>query len=158
MAEPRDRKVLIAGRCRSAWCMNPPIPNKGYCHKCRSRKYKFNNTLGYSFNLLRSGARRRGIVFTITIEDYTDLWMAHPDRWEQKRKNILRANCPQGRTGRNTWEVDRIDPRLGYEKGNLQLLPKCSNVAKSNRERWKFLGATGRVKETETNDGYVCPY
>lgn len=112
--------------------------------------------MNYAYNLLRCGAKRRGITFTITLEDYRELWAAHPDRWEAKVKNMLRANCLQGRSNSKTWEVDRIRPDLGYEKGNLQLLPKCSNVAKSNKERWQFLGATGKVEKKD--DGYISPF
>jgi hypothetical protein len=71
--------------------------------------------------MLKDNAKRRDKVFTITIEEYTEL--------VQRTKYLeLRANGEDV-----TW--DRIKEEKGYEFSNMQVLPRAKNVSKMHKEK-----------------------
>lgn len=156
MAEPRDRKQSREGKCCSAWCMNAPVSGRRYCHKCRSRKYKYSQPHRYSYNLLRCGAKKRGIAFSLTFEEYVELWDRHPSQWQDKLANLWASNSVQGRSDRDTWEIDRIDNSRGYEASNVQILKKHMNASKGARGEWIF-GGDG-TKNKPKDNSYICPF
>lgn len=147
---PQPKKNLVKGECAAQWCKGTPIVGRLYCSKCKARKYKHNHTSKYSYNLLKSGAGRRKIRFTLTFQQWEKFWARHPEQWGLKKANILRSNNASKRSNRWTWEVDRINTKGPYSADNIQLMQKYNNVAKSNRDRAVYLG-TGKkpLKEKE---------
>jgi hypothetical protein len=81
------------------------------------------NPVKAAYQSLKSSAKRRGISFSLTIEEWEAFVL--PTRYmDDKGKQ------------RYCLHVDRKEAHLGYEKGNLQILTCGENVAKGNRERY----------------------
>lgn len=71
----------------------------------------------------KNGAKRRGISFTLTLEEFTEI---------VSQQNYLDYSGSE----KHSLHLDRIDPTKGYEVGNIQILTCSENVAKGNRERF----------------------
>lgn len=104
-------------RCATPYCKNK-VPHNGHCTKCRSRKWREANPIKYSFYNLRNRARRDGIPFTITFEQFDD--------WCFKVHYI---GMEKGR-GANARSVDRRYNDIGYHIDNIQVMKKRDNVIK----------------------------
>ena len=88
-----------------------------YCWKCQSRMLKARHHETYTLNLLRGAARRRGIPFEITLEEWRH-WCRATGYLE------LKGREPHSMT------VDRIDPRRGYSLDNIRTLSHAENSAR----------------------------
>jgi hypothetical protein len=104
-------------KCASKWCRNEAAPNRRWCHKCKSRREKISNPIGYHFNILRTNARRRGKEFTLTKVEF-----------EQFCKETNYINLKGKKSTSMT--IDRIDPNKGYSYDNIQILSQAENGAK----------------------------
>lgn len=116
-------------KCKTKYCRNKAYknPNTGYqrkhCSKCRKRQWRNNRPYSYYYSKLKDHAREREIEFTLTLQDYKNLWQNHPEKWQEKIQGV------HGMTSK-TWTVDRIYNEKGYEKGNIQILSLRRNVLK----------------------------
>jgi len=90
----------------------------------RSRKARAADPVRYSFVSLRNNAKRRGKVFTITLEDFKQFCYA---------TDYLKG---KGRTA-TSYTVDRIIEELGYIEGNLQCIQNADNVRKYLSYDWQ---------------------
>jgi hypothetical protein len=118
--------------CKSPGCSNPAfeytvkktgkVKKWAYCSHCRTEREKAKDLAAWSWRKHRSNAKRRGILFTISLE-YFRAWCAETEV-------LLNA----GRSA-TSLHVDRIVDELGYVEGNLQVLTNSQNVAKENRRR-----------------------
>lgn len=109
------KKKNKPGRCAAKYCTNKAVGKM--CSTCRSRKARAADPVRYAFVSLRSNAKARGILFTITLEQFR--------QWCHKVQYI-------GRKGRsaNSYSIDRIHNDLGYHADNIQLLTNRDNVKK----------------------------
>lgn len=89
------------------------------CDTCATRRYREKYPILYAYVTLRSNAKRRRKVFTITME-YFEQWCVENRYLELKGQ------------GGEDYTIDRDDPRKGYEPGNLKLMTR----AKNSRKRW----------------------
>lgn len=94
------------------------------CSTCRSRRTRAADPIRYSFINLRTNAKRRGKVFTITLEYFKQFCY---------RTDYIAG---KGRTA-DSYTVDRINESLGYEPGNIQVLPNADNVRKYLNYDWQ---------------------
>lgn len=108
--------------CSAFRCGRPRKSKDRFCSKHRHRYNKHNDPEAYTFNLLRSNARRRGKVFTITLE-YFRAFCDFTDYIELKGR---KSKC---------LSVDRKDPLKGYEPGNLQPLTVSQNSCKAQQDK-----------------------
>lgn len=90
----------------------------------RSRRTRAADPIRYSFVTLRNNAKRRGKVFTITLEEFKQFCYA---------TDYLKG---KGRTA-TSYTVDRIDESRGYEPGNIQALRNADNVRKYLNYDWQ---------------------
>lgn len=98
---------------------------KGWiCPKCRSRINKQNHPLRYRFNLLRCGAKRRGIEFKLTFNRYEEL----------AKESGLHNN--RGKTS-DSLSIDRIDPKRGYEDDNVRVVTIAWNSRLNYVPYWR---------------------
>lgn len=82
------------------------------------------NPIGTIFVEKRSNARRRGIEWGLTLEQFQQI--------------VMQQNYIDGRgRERHCLHIDRIDVSLGYVWGNIQILTCMENVIKGNQERRK---------------------
>lgn len=110
-------------RCATPNCRSKAITGRRRCAKCRSRLYAKKHPHRYHFNLQKQNAKRRGHEFNLTFDQWKAVWDQHPEKWEDKLK-----------PGMCEWQMDRIDRRLGYEVGNVQILHKTRHVEKTVAE------------------------
>lgn len=109
----RTRGVCIALRCTNTCRSN-------LCPKHAHRLRKFRDPVAYTYNLLKSNARRRGKAFDLTLEEF-------------------RAFCDRtgylAKKGKHSYSfsIDRIDPLRGYSADNIQILRLSTNSVK----RWE---------------------
>lgn len=105
-------------KCKTKYCRTPNNTKNKICSKCQSRIYKEKLPINAAFQALRANAKRRGKVFTLTLEYFTFFIEQNPVYLEMKGRKA------------ESLHIDRIDERKGYEEGNLQLLPNRINSEK----------------------------
>lgn len=108
--------------CQAHGCTNNKRKKDRFCRKHRHRYTKENNTVAYVYGILKSNAKRRGKVFTISL-CYFRLWCSHTGYIEKR-----------GKTGKSA-SIDRINPEKGYEVGNLQILSLSDNSRKLHSDK-----------------------
>lgn len=108
------RMKRAAGLCKHWGCKRKSRPGGLDCEVCKARKARLRHPVRFAYRDLRTNARRRGVPFTLTLEQFREL--VGGTQWEKRR-------------GRNpdSLTIDRIDPSLGYEPGNVRLLTHQTN-------------------------------
>lgn len=106
-------------KCVIPWCRNrQPITTDGkrkrVCWRCSSRKFKESRPVTYVLNMIRSGAKRRGIAFSLTLRQF-QLWCEETGYLEK------RGRAPGSLT------VDRRDSSKGYHIWNIQAMSHEEN-------------------------------
>lgn len=110
-----------AEKCKTKWCRNQKAPNRNICHKCKSRKAVAKYPEKYAFYKLRHNAKRRGVPFELTMDEFIDFcretgYMEKPGR------------------GREALTVDRIDNRVGYKRDNIRAISNSENASKGAKD------------------------
>ena len=120
-------------KCLTKFCKNTAAKHKNHCHTCIARKKRDKNPMRYSYDTLKSNAKRRRKIFTITFDDFKEFCY----------KTEYMAG--KGRT-KDCYSVDCIINELGYAKGNLQRLSVSENSKK---------GVKKLVYDWENKNGFV---
>ena len=129
---------MSGGKCGTPWCRNRRaakvtryVSKKTgkvivynlylrHCWKCRSKMLKERAPWTYALNGIRSGARRRKLPFTLTVQEFKD-WCLKTGYLEKK------GNQPHSLT------IDRIDWNEGYHIWNIQPLTHAENSEQGAR-------------------------
>ncbi|MGK8202902.1 hypothetical protein ACRS8P_29230 [Burkholderia cenocepacia] len=90
------------------------------------RKYQEKNVAKLMFNRARARASDSGIEFSIDIED-----VVVPDRCPILGI-VLKRNVGGGRMLDGSPSLDRIDPAVGYVKGNVWVISALANRMKND--------------------------
>lgn len=98
----------------------PPTPKHLTCRRCRYEKEK-KDYYRWSFGVHRRNAKRRGIAWDLTLEQFTAFAVEHD---LIKKAGIKKRSL----------HVDRKDPTKGYVDGNIQPLTNRKNVQKMHRD------------------------
>lgn len=116
IVDKKDKTLCVAYRCR-----NKRAAKQRFCAKHKHRYVKATNPVKYSYNLLKSNAKRRGCLFDLSFEDFED---------------FCEETGYLSRKGRraDSWHIDRVEIEKGYSKGNLQVLTNTENVKKQHEE------------------------
>jgi hypothetical protein len=112
----KQKKVV----CITKFCRRKPKHGK-YCPTCQKRHWRDKNPMKDAYHNLKSNAKKRGKVFTISFEYFA--------RFAFEEKLLLR----RGRS-KTSYSVDRIINELGYIEGNLQVLEKSANSSKGSKK------------------------
>jgi hypothetical protein len=102
-------------KCATKYCRNERIEGRKKCAKCRTREWRKKNPLKAAFDRKRTNARRRGIPFLLTYEDFILVYVP----------GLV---------------LDRNDCRNGYELGNILPLSAHDNAVKGatiDKQRWQ---------------------
>lgn len=129
-------------KCWTFRCRGRKAKGKNYCSKCRTRRDTEHHPLRIAWANLKKSAKRRKIVFTLTLDQYKQLSA------EYKYQNN------RGKTAKS-YVVDRKNPTKGYEIGNLQFITNAENAAKAIRDRKEFYVTVkihGTYKEAPTEN------
>lgn len=139
------RNKPIPGRCPVRRCRKTPRDigthpkSHQLCGTHHKELWRANNPVHAAYDNLRASARKRRIVFTLTLEHFKTI--IEPTRYMDDK----------GRT-RFCLHIDRIQTARGYEDGNIQVLTCTDNVQKENAERrQRFVGEKiqGRAAEED---------
>ena len=143
------RKTKSPGRCPVRYCRNAPRdlrtrPNSvQLCGSHHKELWRLRNPVHAAFDNLRNSARKRKIVFTLTLAHFTEIITPT-------------AYLTESGSTRYCLHIDRKDATLGYIDGNIQVLTCTENVAKGNAERrQKYVDekVAGYKAEREDDDG-----
>ena len=109
------------GMCHVLGCRNHRHAGGLICSKHSRRLWRFENPIVAFFEQIKDRARRKKIVFTITIKYF---------------RRLIRGTGYRQRRGRSaaSLHVDRKDSLLGYIPGNLRILNASKNCAKGATE------------------------
>lgn len=116
IAKKNDRGLCCAYKCRN----KKPMKDK-FCPKHRKRFDRINRPLEYTFNLLKSNAKRRKKPFDLTIDEFKK-FCAETNYLERKGK--LKSSLT----------IDRIRSDRGYSYNNIQVLTLSENSRKQNSD------------------------
>lgn len=86
----------------------------GFCRRCAEHRYKARHPYAYALNKLRNNARRRGIPFELTLEEF----IMFCDLTDYMSASGRFADC---------LSIDRIDPKRGYTLDNIQAVTVSVN-------------------------------
>lgn len=103
-------------KCKTPYCRRNCRKGGKDCNTCHSTKVRAANPLRAGYRGLKSNAKRRGIIFELTFEQYQKL---------VKSSNYL-EQC--GKT-KGALQIDRIWNDLGYVEGNLRVVTQEQNRA-----------------------------
>jgi hypothetical protein len=115
--ENKDPKL-----CKAYRCENPRSKKDRFCPKHRSRYYKETNPVAYTYNLRKQRAKERGHEWNLSLEEFREFC--------EETGYIEKTGKKAGSAS-----LDRIKAHIGYEKGNLQILPLADNTAKHHKEK-----------------------
>jgi len=59
-----------AGVCKAAFCKNRPARKTVFCWKCTKKWWRYNNLRTDRYNNLKHNAKRRGILFGLTFDEF----------------------------------------------------------------------------------------
>lgn len=127
--KPADCKVCTVEGCGRprAWVQrkNAASSLRSVCWRHHEERRRNQDPALFDFRHLRKSARRRGLEFTLTLEQFREFCRA--TGFDAPRK-------PGPRTG-DSLSIDRIDPSRGYVPGNIQVLTLAENAAKGVEDR-----------------------
>lgn len=126
--------------CHVYGCRNKQAKKGRFCTKHIRQKWVARNPINAAYVNLRSNARRRGKVFTLTLEEFTS-FVTRTAYLDHK-----------GRT-RYCMQIDRIDHTKGYTADNIQPLSCGENALKGNREKY----AKAHLRELAAGQ-MECPF
>ena len=87
------------------------------CHTCNTARWRLRHPEKALYKILKCNARRRDKPFTLSFDHFCE---------------IIKDHDMGGKEG-HCLSIDRIDPTLGYEDGNIQVITISENVKKFNR-------------------------
>ena len=116
-------KTTRCGDCRRPISDDELRRHGRLCRKCKEARYKAAHPYAYSLNKLRNNAKRRGIAFDLTLEE----WIMFCD---------LTGYVHACGRGADSLSVDRIDASKGYSLDNIRAVTLAENtrVAWVNRK------------------------
>jgi hypothetical protein len=115
--DPILSRKISSGLCICQFCNNKSAKNRKICHKHISDKFKEDNPVKYVFKVTKNNAKRRGISFNITFEEFS-AWCEEYDYI--KLKGIYK----------NSMTIDRKRNDVGYTYENMQPMTNSNNVRK----------------------------
>lgn len=103
-------------KCQTPYCRNK-IKTGKHCSTCRYKKWREAHPVKYAYLNLKHNAKKRGVLFTITFEQFK--------QWCTKVKYI-------GFSGRasDSLTIDRRYNDIGYHIDNIQVKTRRDNVLK----------------------------
>lgn len=138
LALKKRKKICIVSQCSCSQYIS--ISKKTgkkttslFCPRHRRQREKERNPIVYYFGALKQAARQRGKEFKLTLQQFRDFC---------SRTNYIEL---KGREA-NSLSIDRINPLLGYEVGNIQVLTKSENTRKMHADKKWMKKYTGKLK------------
>lgn len=113
-----------------------------------SHKWKgYEEISGKYYAALKSGAKCRNIIFTVTIEEMWDKFLSQNKKCPLSGEILTFNKNSRDRNG--TASLDRIDSSIGYVSNNIQWVHKDINKMKNNFSTARFLELCRMVSKRE---------
>lgn len=112
--------MSVERRCAS--CRREAQEGRSVCRRCRYAAEKARDPLRHSFLSHRRNARRRGIPWELTLEQFSEFAV---------RVDLLK----RAGVSAHSYHIDRIREWEGYTVDNIQALTNSENATKSNAYR-----------------------
>jgi hypothetical protein len=111
-------------KCKSENCRRKAQKNRTVCRPCRTVIERERDPIKYAYQNKKRNAKRDGIPFTLTLEEFTEF--------------AIRTGYLAGK-GRfkHSYHIDRIREWEGYHKDNIQVLDNSTNVRKALT--WRYM-------------------
>lgn len=125
----RLKQKFRPGVCRAFRCMNAPRniathpTSTQLCGTCAKAEWRASNPERAAYGAQRDKARRRGIKFLLTFEQWWSV--VEPSGYMDGRGRL-----------RHCLHIDRIDPSKGYEMGNVRVITAAENCSRVDRSRF----------------------
>lgn len=97
-----------------------------------SRRWRENNPVKYAYNNLKGSAKRRGLEFTLTFEQFEE-FAVRTEYIQNKGKK------------RDSYTIDRINPLKGYIIENIRILPLSVNSSRKKVLDYCWMTKTAKV-------------
>jgi len=115
-----ELKIVHSNKCQQC-NRKKKAHNKTRCHCCNQRNYKSRHFDRYTYNALRTNARRRHKAFSLTFDEFVQ-FCRETGYLEQK------GQAP------GNYTIDRINREEGYHIGNIRVLTHAENSRKGYYE------------------------
>lgn len=125
----KKRKI----KCNTPYCRNKHIHNGLYCYSCYDRTKRKNDPIKYAYANLKFNAKRRGKLFTLSLEYVRELCLA---------SGYVEVNS-YTKAQKDKLSFERIDNDKGYEVGNVRVITVSEN------SRIKYLSYLQKVERIE---------
>ena len=109
------------GVCAVFRCCNAKLPDRVVCNTHKQKLWRTRNPTRAAFRQIKDRAARKGLEFSLSFEDFEE-FVKGTGYMVQKG---VKPGC---------LHVDRIDNRVGYVLGNLQILTASENCRKGAYE------------------------
>ncbi len=110
--------------CVTPYCKNKRDKKRRKCSKCRKKEYRAKYPLQACYQDLRSNAKRRKKIFTISFE-YFKSFVSENDYMRLKGKT------------KYSLSIDRIKNHLGYIEGNIRTITLSDNSRKGTKTGYR---------------------
>lgn len=97
------------------------------CCKHERQKQKENNPIGYHYDFTKQNAKRRKIEWNLTLQEFKDFCNDNP----KYLKSINKAYVKTAKT----LSIDRINPNIGYQIGNIEIRTLAYNSRKRHLDK-----------------------
>jgi hypothetical protein len=138
---PRYKKVgTNKFRCAGCRKVKPLRHRKGtICRKCHHERWVSTRlgALRFRFSMKKCHARRKGIAFALTFEDFKGLYEQQAGR-DGYTGQQMAFDFGQGRSGAKV-SLDRIDNEKGYTPDNVVFCRLDTNAKKNDRPKDQFV-------------------
>jgi hypothetical protein len=130
-----EESLRLKKTCKS--CSNKKTDN---CHRGWHRGIRIS-----WFNKFKLGAELRGLDWDISLDDIADLMESQDNKCSLTGWSIEfpKSGHPQ----KSPASLDRVDSKLGYIKGNVQLLTKQVNMMKQAYTQEEFIAVCKAVAD-----------
>ena len=141
-----DAYILNNGKSRS--CISCFNQNKGGINN--------NSWKGYEeipaswFTRFRNYAKKKGNVFDIGLEDVWSVYQKQDKKCALSGLDIDFKRSGKGIHASYVASIDRINSKIGYTKGNIQLVHKDVNIMKNAFDQDYFISVCGLI--TKNNE------
>ncbi len=101
------------------------------CQKKRDKKYRQENPTQKTLDNIRQRAKKLGVPFDLELSDLNKVTMCP----------VFNVKLERGARGptQTSPSVDRIDPKRGYTKDNIQIMSNLANVMKQDATKEQLL-------------------
>lgn len=126
--------------CSTKRCRRTPREGGRFCYRCEHQNRIKKNPIKYYYGVARRNAKRRGVPFLLTLEEYTE---------------FVNRNGYMEMKGRDKYSLcmDRIDNNKPYQVDNIRAITMQANSWKRNYvDYWKGIAQNPPVMQRIPED------